>query len=237
MCHLSRMHTRHNPPCRPTSKRRNHCLTTILSRVCTPRLFTTPSALFTLMPQAHAQIEIWEAVLTFIFFPILVGVAFFIDKGYHLQLGKNRISPADSSGIPGAGWLTRGTKMGVTEAVSLVKAFRSQADNDIADDELAGLIHALKPKTRAQERKEAMKFRKESTSGVPQEVRRCECMAGIAGAAVWRICHLGLSFLVVYFGGIYYETLLSRQSIVAKFSNCFFYGLLSGYRTCSCFRL
>lgn len=187
------------------------------------------------MPQAHAQIEIWEAVLTFIFFPILVGVAFFIDKGYHLQLGKNRISPADSSGIPGAGWLTRGTKMGVTEAVSLVKAFRSQADNDIADDELAGLIHALKPKTRAQERKEAMKFRKESTSGVPQEVRRCECIAGIAGG-VWRICHLGLSFLVVYFGGIYYKTLYHIRLLSQKFPS-FFDGLLSGYRTCSCFRL
>ncbi|KAL1520969.1 hypothetical protein AB1Y20_022527 [Prymnesium parvum] len=120
-------------------------------------------------------IEIWEAVLTFLFFPLLVGFAYVVDKGMMINLGKRRISPTHdgAGGVPGiSGWVTRGLvkpeKLSVNDAVALVKALRSHNDVDIPDEEIIGLVQALKPKSRSEERKQAMKLRKDST-GVKQE--------------------------------------------------------------------
>jgi len=112
------------------------------------------------------KVSVAEACITFGFFPILVVAAYGVDKGYHLKgLGKFRVAPTQDGvgGVAGVGgWATRGIQqpmaLGVTEAAHLVAALRSNSlSGKISEADLATLAAALKPKSRVEERKEAMK--------------------------------------------------------------------------------
>jgi len=109
------------------------------------------------------KVEIWEATLTLIYFPILVQFSYWIDKGYHLRLGKTRVLPGgDGLHDQDPGWASRAVKqpsvLGVNEAVSLVKALRAndRSSGDVTEEEIAQLGQALKPKTRSEQRRQSM---------------------------------------------------------------------------------
>ena len=103
-------------------------------------------------------VTLWEAIVTLVFMPVLVGMAYAVDQKYHVLLGNKRIRPLE---------MARKSTLGLTSALhghvnrkqahALVQKLHPHDSTErLSDEEIAQIGAALRKKTRTQVRAAAI---------------------------------------------------------------------------------